>query len=84
MNSEFCIFHDKDHYTDHEKEARKRLENILEESISENKPLECIGYYLPYIDCAKLLIQKTFSQQVYFNHATFSKGANFSGATFSK
>ena len=93
-NSKFCIFHDKDHYAQHEKEAIDRFQDIVAESLSKGSPLECIGFYLPRIDCASLPIHKTFSQPVYFNNATFyravnffrvsfSKEANFDGATFS-
>jgi hypothetical protein len=28
-NSNFCIFHDKDHYVEHEQEATKRFEGIV-------------------------------------------------------
>ena len=90
--SALCIFHDenyvKDHYVEFEHEAAKRFEGKVRESFNENKPLECIGYYLPAIEFAKYfppttaLTEKSFSQSVYFNKATFY-GANFSGATFS-
>jgi hypothetical protein len=85
-----CIFHDKnyvkDHYEEFEHEATKRFEEKIRESISENKPLECIGYYLPAIEFAKYfptttLTEKSFSQPVYFVKTTFY-GANFYRATF--
>jgi hypothetical protein len=81
-NSKFCIFHDIDHYTEHEEEAAKRFEKKVLESISQNKPLECFGYYLPDIDFTKLLDGKSISQPVYFVETTFYKDANFSGAEF--
>jgi uncharacterized protein YjbI with pentapeptide repeats len=83
-NSKFCIFHDKDHYTEHEQEAVRRFKEKVSESISENKPLKCIGYYLPEIHFAKLLKEKTFAQSVYFNKATFYEGANFREVTFER
>jgi hypothetical protein len=33
----------------------KTLEEKVNESVSENKPLECIGYFLPAIEFAKFL-----------------------------
>ena len=83
-NSKFCIFHDKNYFEGHEQEAAKRFENKVKESINQNKPLICFGYYLPGIDFANLLEWKSFSQPVYFNEDTFSTEANFAGATFSK
>jgi uncharacterized protein YjbI with pentapeptide repeats len=77
-NSEFCIFHDKDHYTEHEQEAARRFEEKVSESISENKPLKCIGYYLPEIK-----VQGVFRQPVYFNETRFYRNADFSNVTFS-
>jgi Pentapeptide repeats (9 copies) len=83
-NSKFCIFHDKDHYSEHIQEAAKRFKEIVSESISQNKPLRCIGYYLPAINFAKLLEGKRFEELVHFDEATFYEGANFFRATFSK
>ena len=76
----------KDHYEEFEHEATKRFEEKVRESISENRPLECIGYYLPTIKFAKYfstttLTEKSFSQPVYFIKATFY-GANFREAKF--
>jgi uncharacterized protein YjbI with pentapeptide repeats len=83
-NSEFCIFHDKDHYAEHEHEAAKRFEGKVLESISQNKPLKCIGYYLSFVSFANLLEEKNFLQPVYFNEATFYGATDFSEAKFSK
>jgi hypothetical protein len=33
-NGKFCIFHDKDHYAEHEQEAIKRLKEKVLESVS--------------------------------------------------
>jgi uncharacterized protein YjbI with pentapeptide repeats len=82
-NSVFCIFHDKDHYTEHEQEAARRFEEKVSESISENKPLECFGYYLPEINFAELLMGRIFGQPVYFNETRFYRSADFSSTTFS-
>jgi hypothetical protein len=61
----FCIFHDKDHYAEHEQEATKRFEEKVLESLSQNKPLECFGYYLPDINFAELLKGKrSFPQRL--------------------
>ena len=81
-NSKFCIFHDKEHYAEHEQEAVERFEEIVNDSIEHNKPLECIGYYLPAINFSKLLTENSFAQTVYFDEATFYEGADFSGAQF--
>jgi hypothetical protein len=48
-NSIFCIFHDKDNYAEHEEKVTKRFRERVLESISQNKPLECVGYYLPWV-----------------------------------
>jgi uncharacterized protein YjbI with pentapeptide repeats len=82
-NSKFCIFHDKDHYAEHEQEAAKRFEEKVSDSIHLGKPLECIGYYLPHVDFERLLGRESFAQAVYFNGATFYQGAYFN-ATFSE
>jgi Pentapeptide repeats (9 copies) len=90
--SKKCIFHDekyvKDHYVEYEREAIQRFEKKVTDSSSENKPLECIGYFIPPVEFAKYfstttLTEKGFSQPVHFNKATFYGATNFSGATFS-
>jgi len=92
--SKFCIFHDENYVKDHyvEYNVIKRFEEKVAESISKNKPLECIGYFIPPVEFAKLT-GKGFSQPVYFNkatfyvtnfdHAKFSDEVRFTGATFS-
>lgn len=81
-NREYCVFHDKDHYAEQEQQATERFDEKVRESINENKPLECIGYYLLAINFAKLLEGKSFAQPVYFNEAIFYSGANFSSTQF--
>jgi uncharacterized protein YjbI with pentapeptide repeats len=75
-------FHDKDHYTQYEQKATERFENKVKDSISDNKPLECVGYYLPAINFATLLEGKSFAQSVYFSGSTFSEQSYFSEAKF--
>lgn len=85
-NSEFCIFHDKERYAEYEQEAIKRFQEKVLESIYQKKPLECFGYYLPFLNFVELfslnegsllnlkslkLTEKSFSQPVYFNEALF-------------
>ena len=60
-NGEFCIFHDKNHYIEHEQEAAKRFEEKVRESINQNEPLVCSGYYLPEIQFANILEPKSFA-----------------------
>jgi hypothetical protein len=59
-NSKFCFFHDKDHYAEHEHEAIETFEEKVSNSISQNKPLEYFGYYLPAIGFGQLLKKGTF------------------------
>jgi hypothetical protein len=84
--SAFCIFHDenyvKDHYEEFEHEATKRFDEKVRESISDNKPLGCIGYHLPAIEFAKYFTtttftEKRFSQPVYFIKAKFCSSRHF-------
>jgi hypothetical protein len=84
-SSKFCIFHDEkyveDYYPEYEHEAAERFEEKVRKSSSENISLECIGYFIPYVEFVKLT-EKAFSQPVYFNNATFY-GANFRRAQIS-
>lgn len=83
-NGKFCFFHDEDHYDEYEEDAAKRFEEKLLESISENKSLLCIGYYLPNVNFLLLLGEKSLPQRAYFTKVTFYKGASFAFATFSE
>jgi Pentapeptide repeats (9 copies) len=94
-SSSFCIFHDKSYLEDksifeeHRQEVSKTLMDKVNDSITNNKALFCIGYYLP----ADIRIQGIFNKQVNFSHskfqridfssAKFSGGANFRAAKFS-
>jgi len=80
----FCIFHDKDPYNEHEHEVANGFKDKVSKSISENKALLCIGYFLPYIDFAMYLKGKSFPQPLYSNEATFYATANFRKAKISK
>jgi hypothetical protein len=83
-NSQFCIFHDKDHYAEYEQKAAKRFEEKVKESIEKKKPLECFGYYLPHINFKKLLERKSFALPVSFIEATFYKRAKFQATFYSE
>lgn len=67
----FCIFHDenyvKDHFVEYELEATKRFEEKVTESISENKPLDCIGYFLPAIEFAKYFPTTAVKEKKFFS-----------------
>jgi hypothetical protein len=83
-NGKFCFFHDEDHYDEYEEDAANRFEEKLLESISENKSLLCIGYYLPNINFLQLLGEESLPQRAYFTKVTFYKGASFAFATSSE
>jgi hypothetical protein len=83
-NGKFCIFHDEEHYAEHEQEAAKRFEKKVLESTSQNKPLECFGYYHPDVNFAELLRGESFAQVVSFRKATFYEGVSFSEAKFTE
>jgi hypothetical protein len=93
VNKDVCLFHDDTYLKDSNRSENKdkviqKLNDRIDESISNNEPIYCIGYHLPH---AK--INKTFTQAIYFNHckfqnavffgAKFSADANFSRVTFS-
>lgn len=81
-----CIFHDKENYNEHRNQAIKRFATKVIQSVHENKPLKCIGYYLPSFDFASLLQdeEKYFRQPIFFAKATFYEQANFSKTIFMK
>jgi uncharacterized protein YjbI with pentapeptide repeats len=81
-NSNFCFFHDKDHYLEHKPDAKKRIQDKV--SVSNKEALNCTGYYVPYVDFAELLEEEGFEQPIYFMNATFYEGANFSFVKFPK
>jgi uncharacterized protein YjbI with pentapeptide repeats len=78
-NKKFCLFHDETYLEDPKNKDNviTKLKDRIEDSISQNEHLLCIGYYLPDIK-----INREFKQPVYFNYCKFQK-ANFSGAIFS-
>jgi hypothetical protein len=84
IGSTLCIFHDqnyvKDRYVEYELKATKRFEEKVRERSSKNKPLKCIGYFLPAIEFNKYF-SISFVRPVNFMKATFY-GADFTGATF--
>jgi uncharacterized protein YjbI with pentapeptide repeats len=78
----YCIFHDKDHASDSRIEAIEKFHTKVLESISRQKPLECIGYFLPHFKFAELITDNEFSQPLFFNNATFYEEADFSRVRF--
>jgi uncharacterized protein YjbI with pentapeptide repeats len=82
-DSLYCIFHDKDHYSESKDQAIERFIRKVLESISQQKPLECIGYFLPRVRFAEVVMNNEFAQPVYFNEATFYEEADFSRVRFS-
>ena len=84
LASGFCIFHDenylqnKDNPEEHKQKVSKALMDKVNDSITNNKALFCIGYNLP----PDIRIHGTFSKPVYFSHAKFQR-VDFSSTKFS-
>ncbi len=81
-NKNFCLFHDETYLKDSNHPENKdnvitKLSEKVDNSISKNTSLLCIGYYLPDIK-----IDKEFSKPVYFNNCKFQY-SDFSGTAFS-
>jgi hypothetical protein len=85
LASGFCIFHDKDYLEDKtnpDLPRRKLVESLeckVNQAKSRNEPLVCIGYLLPEIK-----ISETFSNNVFFQDATFHGKADFSSISSAK
>jgi hypothetical protein len=53
LASGLCIFHDKDYlndktnYEEHKRNVLNRLKHKVNDAISNNEPLLCIGFHLP-------------------------------------
>ncbi len=76
-----CLFHDEDYLKDDINHKNKdivigKLNGRIDESNANNKPLYCIGYYLPDI-----IIDQDFKQPVWFIRCKFQR-ADFSEITF--
>jgi uncharacterized protein YjbI with pentapeptide repeats len=94
-----CIFHDKDYLQDktnneeHKRNILDRLKRKVNNAISNNEPLLCIGFQLQNFSFSDLSISKEYTKPVYFwgsqffgkvdfREAKFRGGANFSEAKF--
>ena len=87
LDSGFCIFHDKKYLQDYlfsfreekKRNVREKLMDKVNDSVTNNKALLCIGYHLPDI-----IFQRTnFTKPVYFSKCEFQGLADFSSAKFS-
>jgi uncharacterized protein YjbI with pentapeptide repeats len=81
-NNKLCLFHDEQYLKDcnnpkNKENVIRKLDEKINNSILNNVPLVCIGYYIPEIK-----INKEFNQQVYFKDCKFQR-VNFNGSTFS-
>jgi hypothetical protein len=88
LASGFCIFHDKDYLqnkTNNEEHKRKILDRLkykIDQAMSYNESLLCIGFQLPDFRLSDLSINKEFTMPIYFSGSQFFGVANFSGAKF--
>jgi uncharacterized protein YjbI with pentapeptide repeats len=89
LASGFSIFHDKDYllqdktnYEEHKTKVLDRLKHKVNDAISNNEPLLCIGFQLPDFNLSDLSISKEFTKPVYFSGSHFFGKADFSGAKF--
>jgi uncharacterized protein YjbI with pentapeptide repeats len=98
------VFHDESFLKDpklkeiNEQKVKRKLEERIENSISYNKPLICVGYHLPGFSFESFTIPVDFSEsifmdpvyfmncqftnKVWFRGAHFTREANFNGAHF--
>ena len=76
--SALCIFHDENYWTQSQNvnHILKRLDERIDECLSNDRPLECIGYHFP-----NMKISKDFDVPVKFLKSTFNN-VDFSGSTF--
>jgi hypothetical protein len=85
LDNGFCIFHDeeylqdKDSFEEHKEKVSNRLIAKVNDSITNNKALFCIGYYLPDITFKTNFAN--FAQPIYFSKAKL-KQVDFSKAKF--
>jgi uncharacterized protein YjbI with pentapeptide repeats len=88
LASGFCIFHDKDYlqyktnYEEHKRKVLDRLKHKVNDAISNNEPLLCIGFQLPDFSLSNLSNSKEFTKPVYFNCSRFFESADFMEAKF--
>jgi hypothetical protein len=78
----YCIFHigyDKDTYPElFRDKVIDRLKAKLYECLENDKPIYCIGYFIPTLQLGNI----TFTKPVYFNFAKFLGYSNFSRSYF--
>jgi hypothetical protein len=83
-----CILHDegylqdKEHEKEHKKKVIEKLRHTVNDAISNNKALLCIGFQLPGFSFSDLDISKEFTKPVYFINSQFFGKADFSEANF--
>ena len=83
LKSGLCIFHDKNYLQDkasggrNEQNVLDKLMPKIHENVKGQKPLLCIGYYLPSIK-----INENFIMAAYFSKCKFQGFADFSASTF--
>lgn len=92
LDSGLCVFHDKDflddktNYQEHTEVVLKKLKYKIKQSISNDKQLLCIGYFLPDFSLIDLDISDkenrvVFTKSVYFVSSRF-RNVDFSRALF--
>jgi uncharacterized protein YjbI with pentapeptide repeats len=93
LNSGLCIFHDNTYLKDPKQNSKRkqevsaRLVDKINESISKNMPLICVGYHLPDIKINRSFPKNVFFTQCQieeadFSNTTFCDGADFSNVEF--
>src|SRR5919107_2722905 len=59
-NGEFCIFHDKNYFEEHEQEAVKRFEAKVKDSINQNKPFGMLWFLSAWYRFCKFIRREKF------------------------
>jgi uncharacterized protein YjbI with pentapeptide repeats len=78
LDSGDCIFHNENYWTQSQNitSILKRMKEKIDECLTRNIPLECVGYHFP-----NMAIAEEFSVPVKFLKSTFDN-VNFSGSSF--
>jgi hypothetical protein len=77
LASGLCIFHDKNYlqdktnYEEHKTRVLEKLKYNINQCISNNRPILCIGLYLPDFSISDLEISNEFTKPVYFESSQF-------------
>jgi uncharacterized protein YjbI with pentapeptide repeats len=77
----FCSFHDEEYLRNHKNDIeliRKKIMEKIHHSISNNRPLVCIGYHIPDIRVENC----QFTRPVYFSDAVFHGNLVFNNVFF--